>query len=94
MKEVADQTDELFQSLQPKDWFNELSPDSWFTSLLRSLGLTGWGAWLMRVGLMLLGGFIFLMIAVAITCCMITQALSSLSSLFSPSARYIEITTQ
>ena len=32
MKEIANQTAEIFQSLQPKDWFT----GSWFASLLQS----------------------------------------------------------
>lgn len=72
MKEIADQTAPLLQSLQPKDWFDELSPDSWFTALLQSLGLTGWGTWLTKTGLVLLSGFIFSKVAVAIMCFMIT----------------------
>lgn len=34
MKEVSEQTGDLFQAMQPKDCFNGWSPGSWFTSLL------------------------------------------------------------
>ena len=85
MKEIADQTPELLQSVQPKDWFGNWTPNSWLQSILRSLGLTGLGAWLTKTGLTLVVGFVFLMISIAIVCCMITRAISPLSSLFSPS---------
>lgn len=91
MKEVTELTGDLFQSLQLKDWVG----GSWLASLLKSLRLRGWGgrAWLMRIGLILLGGFIFLTTAIAIMCSVITQTLSSISYLFSPSVLYVEITT-
>ncbi|KAK4806678.1 hypothetical protein QYF61_027679 [Mycteria americana] len=41
MKEIADQTADLFRSLQPKDRFNGHTPRSWFASLLQSWGLMG-----------------------------------------------------
>ena len=92
-KEIADQSAKLFQPLQPKDWFHGLSPKSWFASLLRSVGLTGWGRCLVQIEITILTGFIFLMIGVAIVRCMIARILSSFSSLFSPSVRYVRIST-
>lgn len=38
MKEAADQMTELFQSLQPKDWFNESSLKPQISSVLKSRG--------------------------------------------------------
>ncbi|XP_040977349.1 endogenous retrovirus group V member 1 Env polyprotein-like [Aquila chrysaetos chrysaetos] len=37
MKEVTDKTGELFQAMQPRNWFE----GAWIASLLKSLGLTG-----------------------------------------------------
>ncbi|XP_052636977.1 uncharacterized protein LOC128139080 [Harpia harpyja] len=93
MKEIADQTRELFHAVQPADWFDGWSPNSWLHSILGSLGLTGWGKWLVNIGLTILIGFICLIVGLAIVRCMISRLLSSASSLSSPTVRYIKITT-
>uniref|UniRef100_A0A672TEI0 Uncharacterized protein n=1 Tax=Strigops habroptila TaxID=2489341 RepID=A0A672TEI0_STRHB len=54
MKEIADQTTELFQSMKLKGWFDRLAPGSWTASLLRSLGLTGWGSCIVQMSFMLI----------------------------------------
>ena len=92
MEEIPGQKGELFQSMQPSDWFDGGTPGSWLQSILRSLGLRGWGAWLTKTGLMLVAGFVFLMMGIAVVHCMITCAISSFSSLFSPSICYVRIT--
>lgn len=47
--EVTDQAAELFQLRQPKDQFNKLSLVPWISSVLKSLGLMGWGKWLTQI---------------------------------------------
>ncbi|XP_029867980.1 uncharacterized protein LOC115340467 [Aquila chrysaetos chrysaetos] len=94
MKEIADQTGELFHAMQPADWFDGWSPNSWLHSILGSLGLTGWGKWLVNIGLMILIGFTCLIAGLAIVRCMISRLLSSAVSLSSPTVRYVKITTE
>ena len=43
MKEITDQTGELFCAMQSKDWFDGWDPNSWLASVLKSSGLTGRG---------------------------------------------------
>ena len=88
MREVTEKTGELFQAVQPKDRFNSWDPKTWLTSLVGSLGLTGWGKWLVNIGLMILCGFLFLMMGLAIGRCMISRLLSSITSI-----RHVRITT-
>ncbi|KAM6077424.1 uncharacterized protein LJ206_008052 isoform 1-T1 [Theristicus caerulescens] len=90
MREVSEQTGELFRAMQPKDRFNGWSPGPWLNSLLKSLGLTGWGKWLVDIGIMILTIFLSVVIGLAVVRCMISKLLSSLS----PSIRYIQITTE
>lgn len=47
--EVTDQVAELFQLRQPKDKFNKLSLVPSISSVLKSLGLMGWGKWLTQI---------------------------------------------
>ena len=88
MREVTEKTRELFQAMQPKDRFNSWDPKTWLTSLVGSLGLTGWGKWLVNIGLMILCGFLFLMMGLAIGRCMISHLLCSITSV-----RHVRITT-
>lgn len=92
MREITDVTGELFLAMQPRDILNGWSPSSWFSSIVRSLGLTGWGQWLLQIGLSIITGLLFLMIGIAIVKCMISRLISSNSSVFSPSVHYVRIT--
>lgn len=69
MRELSEETGEFFQATQLKDWFQGWNPKSWFSSLLNSMGLTGWGKWPLNIGLILLCGFLFLMIGLATVRC-------------------------
>lgn len=80
MKERADQTRELFQSMQPHDWFDGMNPESWTATILRSLGLTGWGKWLAQIRMAILTGFVFLKIGIGLMKYTINRLMNSLSS--------------
>lgn len=89
MKEVSDQARELFQSMQPRPWFAGLESGSWVTTLLKPLGLTGWGKWLAQAGIAIVTGFVFLIVGISLVKCMITH----LFILRSPSVHYPSIIT-
>lgn len=59
MKEVSKQTGKLFRAMQSKDWFDGWTLSSWLQTILRSLGLMGRGAWLIKIGPTLVIGFMF-----------------------------------
>lgn len=71
MKETSDSAGELFQFMQPRDWFSGLEPGSWVTTLLKSSRLTGWGKWLAQVGLGNVMKFVFIIVLNMITCLLI-----------------------
>lgn len=87
MRKIAAQTGELFQAMQPRNWFE----GSWITSLLKSLRLTGWGKWLVNVALTILCGFLFLTLGLVVAKCMISCLLSSFCSAIL--ICYVQITT-
>lgn len=80
MKEIADQTGELFRSTQPHDWCNGLNPGSWITTILRSLGLIGWGKWLIQIRVAILTGLVFFMIGIGLVKCMVNHLMNARSS--------------
>lgn len=53
MKEITEQTTELFQVMQAKDWFVRLSPRLQMALLLKSFGLMGRGRWLINTNLII-----------------------------------------
>lgn len=88
MKGISEKTDGLLESLHPTDCISGTRLET----VLKSLGLTGWGKWLLQLRITLLVGYIFLMAGIATVKCRISRLLASLCSLCSPSVRCVRIT--